>query len=383
MTRYCLLFFIFLTILSFLYIRLRFAFWSIQPVFHIYDIKYWLLTDKIIDLELPRPNKYVKLLDIVTSDTKTLTNPEKKDVATFICNNFIRSSIAKYSPLEDDIFPYFNTNIGKSYISTFLDNSYAKNIIGLIMSRQLFVTFSGKSSMPVNYIDNLVVRSDKRKEGIAPKLIQTHHYKIRHLNPSVNVCIFKREGDMTAIVPLTLYKTKDYNIVDICRKRIKIVEKVVKIDNNNFDYFKTIVKTSLSKFKCTINMDLLTLYELIMLSKIVVYVVVNGVTPICCYVLRQTPFITEGCLTCLELIATINCAPFNDIFLSGFQTLCKREFKQQKIKRIIIEETGDTCCLVREIKKHDIICKSDCPTAFFLYNYAHYSVKPEHCFFIY
>ena len=390
MLRYCFLGIITVLILTFLYIRIKFKFWSIQPVFHIYDLNHWLITDRVIDLDLPKANKYVKLLDIDTFSTKELTQYEKKDISAFICDNFINSSLADYSPTEDDIFPYFNTNIGESYVSMFLDNvvkisstSRKRGIIGVIMSRPLFVTFSGKAPMTINYIDNLTVRSDRRKEGIAPNLIQTHQYQIRHFNPSVNVCIFKREGDMTAIVPLTLYMTKEYNVVDICAKRVKIVERVVKIDKSNFINFKTMVKSCLSRFKCTLNMELTTLFELIMLSKIVIYVLFSGISPICCYVLRRTPFVTEGCLNCVELISTINCAPFIDIFFAGFQTVCRRESRKQKVQRIIIEETGDTCSLVCEMKKHNIECKTECPTAFFLYNYAHYSIQPEQCFFIY
>lgn len=394
MLQYWLLSIITITILIFLYIRLKFRFWSIQPVFHIYDINHWLITDKVIDSELPRANKYVKLLDIDTFSTKELSHCEKKDISEFICDNFIHSSLADYSPTEDDIFPYFNTNIGKSYVSMFLDNivkpydiagtiSRKRDIIGVIMSRPLFVSFSGKAPMTINYIDNLTVRSDRRKEGVAPILIQTHQYQISHFNPYVNVCIFKREGDMTAIVPLTLYMTKEFNIVDICAKRVKLVERLVKIDKSNFIHFKSIVKTCLPRFACTLNMELTTLFELIMLSKIVIYVLINGISPICCYVLRRTPFVAEGRLNCIELISTINCAPFIDIFFAGFQTACRRESRKNKIQRIIMEETGDTCSLVCEMKKHSILCKTECPTAFFLYNYAHYSIQPEHCFFIY
>lgn len=385
MLYYCLLFIILIIILMFVYIRLKFKFWAIQPVFHIYDIKHWLLTDRVINLELPKANKYVKLLDICTNETNMLSQSEKNEISTFICDNFIYSSIANYYPKEDDIFLYFNTIIGKSYISIFLDNmTYAKkNIIGIIMSRPLFITFSGKSSMIVNYIDNLNVRIDRRKEGIASKLIQTHEYQIRHLNPNVNVCIFKREGDMTAIVPLTIYKTKDYNIVDICRKKIKIIEKVIKIDKNNFIYFKSIIKTSIHKFKCTLNMELTTLYQLVIKSKIIIYIILSGNVPICCYVLRTTPYIAEGSLACIELIATINCSPFIDIFLAGFQTLCRREARKQKIQRIIIEETGDTCKLICQLERNNIKCKTECIAAFFLYNYAHYTVSPDQCFFIY
>ena len=70
MLQYIALGIIILLISIFIAIRLKFQFWAIQPVFHIYDLHHWIFTNKIIDNELPKVNKYVKLLDIETYDIK-------------------------------------------------------------------------------------------------------------------------------------------------------------------------------------------------------------------------------------------------------------------------------------------------------------------------
>ena len=45
-------------------IRFKYQFWSIQPVFHLWDLHHWIFTNKIIAPELPEINKYVKLIDV-------------------------------------------------------------------------------------------------------------------------------------------------------------------------------------------------------------------------------------------------------------------------------------------------------------------------------
>ena len=50
--------FISLIIILYIWIKLYFQFWSRQPVFHIYNIYYWLFYQGIIQKELPGKNKF-------------------------------------------------------------------------------------------------------------------------------------------------------------------------------------------------------------------------------------------------------------------------------------------------------------------------------------
>ena len=53
-------------ILFFVYIRLKYKFWALQPVFHFYDLYYWVINVGIIRKELPEKNRYVNLKKITT-----------------------------------------------------------------------------------------------------------------------------------------------------------------------------------------------------------------------------------------------------------------------------------------------------------------------------
>jgi hypothetical protein len=60
-------FFITVVILSvYIYIRLKFGFWAIQPVFHVYDVSYMINPPGIIDDKLPEKNKYTNFKNIET-----------------------------------------------------------------------------------------------------------------------------------------------------------------------------------------------------------------------------------------------------------------------------------------------------------------------------
>ena len=389
MIQYVLLFITIFAIVVAIIIRLKFNFWTIQPVFHIYDLHHWLNPNHVIDHSLPNINKYVKLLDIETLNIRDISDTSRGMIVKFICENYL----VNYYPDIDDIFPYFSTFLGDSHLSLFLDNEFKqtssklsysnRDVIGIITSRPLFLTFRGKAPFIVNYIDNLNVRKDMRKRDIAANLIATHHYRIRHINNAASVSIFKREDEVTAIVPLTLYTSYEFTILDICAKKIHHSESLIKINKSNFIHFKTIVKSCTYKFKCTLNIEQSTLFELILLSKIVVYVLMNDNVPICCYVFKENPYISNEGIKYVDAVSSINCSPSTEKFFAGFQTACRREFKKHKTDRINIETIGDNCSLYREIQSRNIRVWSQCPSSFFLCNYVHYSVKPEDCLFIY
>lgn len=374
-------------IIGYLYLRIKFQFWAIQPVFHIYDINHWLYTNKIIHPELPRINKYINFKNIHTYNHTQLPPNIREECASFISNNYLRSKLVNYLPSEEDIFSYLSCSVGGSFVTTYRDyNVRGNNLIGVITARPLFITFKGSSPLIVNYIDNLTVRKDRRKEGIAPQLIQTHHYNIRHQEKCVQICLFKREGDMTAIVPLTTYSTKGYNLCDI-RNLPYVREKrytIHRIKKNNFMYFKHLIKEAIQKFECTINIELITLIELVLTSKIIIYILLdNNTTPVCCYILRHTNCSVEGDIKCMDVIGTIQLSPSPETFVIGFKTVCKRVETKYNIGRIMLETTGDTSKIVEVLRRHNVEVKAECPTAFFMYNYARYSIPPEKCFFIY
>ena len=151
----------------FLYIRIKYAFWSLQPVFHFYDLYYWFVNVGVIRPELPLKNRYVNLQKIKSIQFNNLSKLTKKKITTLIQLNYYRNNENKFYPKQENIDPYFIGHTSKTFCSCFfedelfIDNKTNKtitesNIIGVITSRPLhvFINCDRKdASFDVYYVD--------------------------------------------------------------------------------------------------------------------------------------------------------------------------------------------------------------------------------------
>ena len=217
------LYFLFsLIILFFIYIKLKYRFWSMQPVFHFYDLYYWIKNVGIINHQLPTKNRYTNFQNIKTYECSKLTEIQWKNITTFIRFNYLKHKDNTFSPKLKNIQNYFIGHNHPCYWSFYtvddvLHNSKTndiienKKIIGLMSSRPLKCIING-SSFDLYYVDYLCVDKKHRKQNIAPQIIQTHEYNQSHLNKKICVSLFKREEELTGIIPLTCYDTYCYNL---------------------------------------------------------------------------------------------------------------------------------------------------------------------------
>ena len=183
----------------YIWIKLRFQFWSRQPVFHIYNIYYWLFYQGIIQKELPEKNKYYAY------NYKTVEYIPKESEVEFIGKHFLNRQDIVYKPTIEAMTSLFKQSIQPLITTYYKDNQ----LVGCITARRLTISLNNYSyptriEMPCYYIDFLCVHKDYRKQNIAPTLIQTHEYNQRE-KTKVSVSLFKREGELNVIVPLVLY----------------------------------------------------------------------------------------------------------------------------------------------------------------------------------
>ena len=89
--------FLILIILSFfIFIKIKYKFWSIQPVFHYYDLHYWLRPCGIINYDLPSFNKYINISNITTENVININSTYKQKIINFIKNNYLNNEVVKY-----------------------------------------------------------------------------------------------------------------------------------------------------------------------------------------------------------------------------------------------------------------------------------------------
>lgn len=381
-------------IIILLYCRVKFRFWAKQPVFHIYDLWYFLFPCGIIQLELPsREDKYNNFKDIETIKLDELSNINKENFVFFIQTHFLRSKELNYKPKKENIFPYLTGLDGGSvFLSLYrkknmlMDtttqkvNEYEK-IIGAMLSYPVQIIFNNgnpEANMNAYYVDYLCVSREHRKEGIAPQLIQTHHYNQRNLNKNIQVSLFKREGNLTAIIPLCLYHFCGFYIKESKEFILPQDIKLIKINYKDLSYYNDFIKLNHNKFKIFISTSLANISELIKTENIFIYGLIQTDTVLSLYFFKkQCTYLEEKNEEIITCYASINCCKSEDIFKVGFQiALMELINKYPSYKLLIIENNSDNNKLIHFYSKlNELLFNIN--SAYYFYNFAHHTYQPN------
>lgn len=406
-------------IAAFAYIRVTFKFWADQPVMHVYDIQYWFKNKGIIDPRLPEKNKYCNFKSIETREYATVSDIKLGGFTTLIQNNYLKDKDNVFLPLKENIVPYFTGHNAPSYWSFYWestlmnrasDSTIVKNnkLIGAITSRPLTVIINnGKKDahFPVYYVDYLCVHKSHRKKGIAPQLIQTHEYNQRHSNKTISVSLFKREEELTGIIPLCIYNTYAFSMKNWCKPLdLNADVKLVKCGKTNFHYLfhllnsgqeygnqdfshsleeelnegRKVKKAGESLFDISILPEVGNIMELIKTDNIFVYMIVvnllKGETVIGAYFFRKScTFIEKGkeALTCFASIYDVETDRKKE-FIHGYKmalaTICT--IPGATFHFAVVENISSNNLIVDDlmIKTKPYIVS---PTGYFFYNFAY------------
>jgi hypothetical protein len=408
-------------ILFFIYIRIKFRFWALQPVFHIYDVYYWFFNIGIINKDLPLKNRYTNFKNIKTISFDILSKPNIKDFTLLVQLNYLRNKENTFTPLQENILPYFTGHNDKSFWSFYwepeliLDTKTNNMIpidklIGAITGRPLSVTFL-KGNKPeikidpkiknnyepknkisgldqpfqkvdVYYIDYLCVDKNYRKKGIAPQLIQTHEYNQSHLNKSICVSLFKREDDLTGIVPLTVYKSFCFNMRNWnCPQPLDPKLTLLQGDKQNMYYLFNFIKEKEGKWSLTILPDMSNLMELISSKNMFITMILIDGNIEAAYIFKKSCTYIEKDKEIICCIASIynNNKMQEEEFIKGFKVSLWSIIERPENKQfhyLTVEDTSDNGCIIRNIerKTHPTVIS---PTAYFFYNFAYNTFKSE------
>jgi len=398
MLLYALGFIIVCIIICFIYIRLKYKFWVLQPVFHFYDIYYWFINVGIIRKELPEKNRYVNLKKIKTTTFENLDETTLKKLVLLIRLNYLRNNENKFDPKKENIIPYFTGHNTKTYWSYFLepdlliDNKTGKTIeenkiIGVITSRPLHVKINNgrnDANFDVYYVDYLCVHKGWRKKNIAPQLIQTHEYNQSLNNRNICVSLFKREEELTGIIPLTVYKTHCFNM-----RKWKMPEQlasnsvVLTGDKQNIYYFYNFINETAQKWDILIYPEISNLIELVATKNIFVKMLVIDGDIEAIYIFKKTCTYIEKEKEIISCIASINGTTLSSKeFIKGFKMALWSIIKEHNyFGYLVIEDISDNECIINNISinTYPLVVS---PSAYFFYNFAYSPFKSEKCFII-
>jgi hypothetical protein len=372
----------------YIYIRAKFGFWAIQPVFHIYDIGYMIKAPGIINHSLPKKNKYTNFKNIETIMYNEVSDLKIKRFINLIKLNYLQNKDNIFSPSQENIIPYFNGHNDKSFFTFYKDDYIVTDLkkgttisdnkfIACITSRPVHIVINNgdkDTSFDAYYVDYLCVDKFYRKKGIAPQMIQTHEYNQSHLNTKIAVSLFKREDNLTGIVPLCVYTTYGFPVTKWTKPNELLSNyNLLEINSQNFYFLHDFIKLNNNKFDIVINTEVTNIIELIKTKNIFIYVIIVDNKIISAYFFRKTCVQIEKGLEVLNCFASIsNCD--DNIFIQGFKISFWKIAAENFFGFAAIENISHNNIIINNIivKTHPTIFS---PTAYFFYNFAYPTFK--------
>ena len=367
------------------YIKIKHRFWSIQPCFHIYDLQWYLFPCGIINYQLPEKNRYTNFTNVVTTEYTKLSPLKLQQFANFIRPNYLKNGDNYFHPtLKENIVPYFTGHNTKSFVSFYYEDELLlssgtktiqnKKIIGLMTTRSVHILFTKtKNQIDAYYVDYLCVDKLRRHKNIAPELIQTHHYNQRQSNKDIHISLFKREGEVSLIVPICIYKTVCFDMTRWTKpNNLLPLVSLVEVGKTNihhlFDFFKDHNQVH---FDLCIMTDLANILELINTRNIYMYMLIKEEEVMAAYIFRNNCVSLKKGTECLSLSASVNACKNEQLFAHGYKVaLWKLHESNNAFKCAVIEEISDNYIISRNLleKSKPILIS---PTAYYFYNFAY------------
>ena len=364
-------------IFLFVFIKIKFRFWASQPVFHIYNLFYWLFPPGILQHDIPPVTKFYDH-NIFLDSYRNLSTEKKELMCGLIKNHFLYKRDVKYNPKKNEILDFFKSHNRKSFVSLYFEyngtydketNQYVfpKKLVACMTSRPLNCHINN-NKFKTGYVDFLCVHKKERKKGLASKIIYTHYKKSREAG-SEDIFLFKREGNVNFIVPLTIYNAYMFDIAPFNKANLllpnNIICKLITSANSRllFNYLD-IIKT---KFKCFIVPNYSNIKLQIEKNLLNICLLFDKTRPIGCYFFRnpQTSYDKKSSLECLASYCEQD---YETIFVQSFQNCIVLLRKKIKFDLLCIENISNNNLLIKDIiKKSSTLWKV--PMAYYFYNF--------------
>lgn len=348
--------------------KIKYKFWSRQPVFHYHNLWYWLFPPGIIQHSKPSKDKFYDR-KLYFNDYFSTPTKKKALFAHFIKSHYLPHKYELYSPPRNGVLNYFKNHCSKSYLSIMYDKNNSKKIIGTMTTRPL-ECYIKNNKMLIYYVDFLCVHQKYRKKGLAPKIIYSHYVNNRNEKSAV-IFIFKREGPNTLIVPLTIYNNYLFDI--------HYWDKLVKFDQPNirttlitkqtfYLFYEVFQRLKQSAFECIILPALSHLKLLIEKQQIFACVTLIDNEPYDCFFFRNTYTSYNG-KNSIEAFASFQ-ETDESVFVLGFLCAISLIYKLQKFERLFIENISNNNIIIKNIlKRYAPIMKTRC--SYYFYNFAY------------
>ena len=384
MILYGLLGLIILYLLFFAFIKLRFRFWSSQPVFHLYNLLYWIWPCGIIQHGQPPKTKFYNA-KILTKKWQDFSTEKKALFYTLIKGHFLNEKKEKYNPPKYAVLDYFQGHNKNCHLSLQFElspntNQPTQKIVSAMTTRPLNAILNG-NEVSVDYVDFLCVHKSHRKKGLAQKIIYSHYFNSRK-DRAGPVFLFKREGIINFIVPLTVYTAYVFPLKNLKHPNLELPNNIIchLINDSNFSLFAHFFEDIKNHFKSFITPELAHIKHLVSKQLLFICLIVEGQEPIATYIYRN-PFTRYENKQSIELIASYYKLGYYDEYIKSFRNTIVLINQIFPIDILILERISNNADLNDFlIKRYPVLWK--CPMAYFLYNFAYRPFFPSDVFLI-
>jgi hypothetical protein len=413
------IFIVLVLLFTYLYIKIKYPFWNIQPVYHRYD--YWVrmfyskpfimykhcpIKTKFCDFEIVETCNYLECSPKQISDLINLIQcyyiPSEQIVHSLTesnLNSFLigggePAMVSFYNQKIYDISrkpPVLIDNSDNLISDPLLDITCINTPLACVTSRHVKFYFRESDTdskyieQPIYFIDYLCVKREQNIQKISRKLLQTHEYNQRIKNPNIMVSLIKKEIDLfDGVIPLVLYETKVFAIRNIKIDKLPPHFHVTRITAENMDLLIDFIhiqthyyyqKENPCLFDICIIPEIGSLVELIKNNILYIYCLRRGEQVYGYYFLKDAKteyedFMDDAgdagqTLHCFASVMNCNSVEF---FFSGFMHALYNILKSNKRFKIIsFEEIGHNIGLIQYWEKRftPIFVNK---TAYYLYN---------------
>jgi len=221
-----------------------------------------------------------------------------------------------------------------------------------------------------------------RKKGVAPKAIQTLHYHLRRNNDAVATFLFKREGEMTAIVPLTTFTTRGYDASTIPRIEMPHSSmSIIGLNSKSMFLFVDFMKRQQDTHDCIVVPELTNLNNMVKAKIISLRGIIENGQLIAVYIFRDAATVYDG-ERAIELVSSVSACHFDEIYYAGFTQALQSCCKEWNALKVVIDGVGGNELIMKCLQSHGHIPFLTSPSAFFLYNYVSYTFRADKCFLL-
>lgn len=378
------------------YIKFRFPFWSSQPIYHTYDFIRWLYlsiswtkTPYLIQtFKYPLKTKFISHDNVITIPYSDISSFQENEFVNLLqCHSFSDENILNIL----DKTTIQSLLIGLSYISFFQEDRISldisnniiteKETIGCMSSRPIHCILTGDPlfKTTVYLWDHICIHRTHEKYGkiprknVAYKMIQTHEYRQRLINPNIGASLFKKEGLASlcdGVVPLVKFQIITFELYRILKPPLSHDMTVVNINADDiYDMIYGLTHTS-SQFILCMFPEIGSLTELIKNQILHVYALKQKDRIIGVYFLKDTQIVydfnNKNNTTLLECISSVDFenSPY---FFAGFLGALHNIFEIKPFKTIRFPNLGHNIKIIEKWRwKYPPI--SEISSAYYIYN---------------